>query len=146
MISSLCYLSGSKGGCCRSAFDIRHSNNICFFFFFNRPDGLLKAHHGFTCISSHMFFTAFQLVRAENSFLKERVSKLEEQVHKLGDQIAAVQRHKAVLVATKETACCSSCCRDVSQWLKLVDVKKEISKMMSKDIQRWLWMTCFFFF
>eukprot|EP00435_Cladocopium_sp_Y103_P009450 s5285_g2.t1 len=40
--------------------------------------------------------------RAENSFLKERVIRLEEQVQMLADQIAAVQRQRAVLVATKE--------------------------------------------
>eukprot|EP00438_Fugacium_kawagutii_P007396 Skav233947 [mRNA] locus=scaffold1382:104117:113314:+ [translate_table: standard] len=40
--------------------------------------------------------------RAENSFLKERVGRLEEQVRLLAEQIAAVQRQRAVLVATKE--------------------------------------------
>lgn len=40
--------------------------------------------------------------RAENSFLKERVGRLEEQVDMLADKIAAVQRQRAVLLATKE--------------------------------------------
>ena len=38
----------------------------------------------------------------ENSFLKERVGRLEEQVDMLADQIAAVQRQRAVLLATKD--------------------------------------------
>jgi len=40
--------------------------------------------------------------RAENSFLKERVGRLEEQVQLLAEKIATVQRQHAVLVATKE--------------------------------------------
>lgn len=38
----------------------------------------------------------------ENSFLKERVGRLEEQVEMLADKIAAVQRQRAVLLATKD--------------------------------------------
>eukprot|EP00913_Durusdinium_trenchii_P034306 g32098.t1 len=43
-----------------------------------------------------------QPTRLENSFLKERVSSLEQQVDLLTQKIATVQRQHAVLIATKE--------------------------------------------
>ena len=42
-----------------------------------------------------------QIDRLENSFLKERVSSLEQQVDLLTQKIATVQRQHAVLIATK---------------------------------------------
>ena len=44
----------------------------------------------------------FDRLRLENSFLKERVRTLQQQVEHLNDKIAAVQRQHLILVMKKE--------------------------------------------